>query len=306
MGAKLLILGASGLLGQALMTACRNRGWQPVGANRSTGVDLAGDELEEKLTSLVDFHRPDMLINAAACTDLNLCERSPAIAWRLHALLPSLLAKLADQRSMRWLQVSTDHYFHGDGPVSHSEQDRVTLVNEYARSKFAGEQAALSSKTALAVRCNIVGKRGWHDQPSFAEWVFKNLSAGQEVFGYTNVWSSSLEVGQAASLMLDLLEARALGLVQIGSQMPCSKAEFMIRFAQAIGCDTQLVRPTPRPAAMLARADSMGLDPSRAERWLTTRMPSTDQVIERLSSTFMEIANVGFQAASPCRAEIHR
>ena len=118
------------------------------------------------------------------------------------------------------------------------------------------------------------------------------LAAGEPIAGYTDVWASSLEVGQSAALMLDLLEADARGLVNIGSRQPCSKADFITRFARAAGHDPSLVRPMARPAGGLARADSMGLDVSLAERLLGRCLPDTAEVIQALAVCFEETPHV--------------
>jgi dTDP-4-dehydrorhamnose reductase len=288
MSTTVLIMGASGLLGQAMSAACAQRGWRAVGMSRATGVDFAAIDDERLLAAYLDWHRPDLLINAAAQTDLSACAADPVQAWRLHAALPAMLARWADDRGLRWLQVSTDHFFCGAGAARHDEHADVALVNEYARSKFAGERAALSSAAALVVRCNIVGRRGWPGRPSFAEWMNGTLAAGEPIAGYTDVWASSLEVGQSAALMLDLLETDARGLVNIGSRQPCTKAEFIARFAHAAGHDPSLVRPMARPAGALARADSMGLDVSLAERLLGRSLPDTAEVIQALAVCFEE------------------
>jgi dTDP-4-dehydrorhamnose reductase len=292
MSPTVLILGASGLLGQAMTTACARRGWRTVGISRSTGVDLAAMVDQAVLADELDRHHADVLVNAVAQTDLAACADDPASAWRLHAGLPAMLALWASARGLPWIQVSTDHYFCGAGAARHDEGAPVTLVNEYSRSKFAGERAALSSPSALVVRCNIVGRRGWPGRPSFAEWMAGSLAAGKSISAYSDVWTSSLEATQAAALMLDLLDIGVRGLVNVGMHQPCSKAAFVRRFAEAAGRDPALVRATVRPPGGLARADSMGLDVSLAESLLGRSMPNTETVIQALVDCFEESSRV--------------
>jgi dTDP-4-dehydrorhamnose reductase len=292
MSGTVLILGASGLLGQAMVAACGRRGWRTVGISRATGMDLAATFDQAELAEELNRYHADVLVNAVAQTDLAACADDPAGAWRLHARLPAMLAQWASARSLPWIQVSTDHYFCGDGAARHGEGAPVMLVNEYARSKFAGERAALSSPSALVVRCNIVGRRDWPGRPSFAEWMASSLAAGRPIPAYSDVWTSSLEATQAAGLMLDLLGIGVRGLVNIGTRQPCSKAEFIRRFAEAAGHDPALVRVTARPPGGLARADSMGLDVSLAESLLGRPMPDTETVIQALADCFEESSRV--------------
>jgi len=73
------------------------------------------------------------------------------------------------------VHVSTDHYYTASNNIYHSEEDEVAPMNEYATSKLAGENLALTSPQALVLRTNIIGKRGWKNRPNFAEWVVNNL-----------------------------------------------------------------------------------------------------------------------------------
>ncbi len=63
------------------------------------------------------------------------------------------------------MQISTDHYFCGQGDLKHDESAPVTLLNEYARTKYAGEAFALTNPEACVIRTNVVGFRGWEVRP---------------------------------------------------------------------------------------------------------------------------------------------
>jgi dTDP-4-dehydrorhamnose reductase len=280
-----VVLGASGLLGQALMREAARRGCRAVGLSRGTGVDLAR---VAQLGAVLDIHRPSLVINAAAITNLEHCEREPEAAWALHARLPGLLAAWAGTHGVPWVQVSTDHYFRGDENTLHDEHAPVVLLNEYARSKHAGEAAALTSAHALVARTNIVGRRGWPGLPSFAEWAVGALRAGKPFAGYTDAWASSMEAGQCAAALFDLADAGARGLVNVAARESTSKARFIADLAAAMGLDAAALQPQPRPRAGLARANALGLDVRRAEQLLGRKLPGAHEVAAALATAFEE------------------
>lgn len=284
---SLVVLGASGLLGQALMREAARRGLKAVGLSRGTGVDLAR---VADLGAVLDIHRPSLVINAAALTNLEHCAREPEAAWALHARLPGLLAGWAGARGVPWVQVSTDHYFRGEENTLHDEHAPVVLLNEYARSKHAGEAAALTSALALVARTNIVGRRGWPGLPSFAEWAVGALRAGKPFAGYTDAWASSMEAGQCAAALLDLAGAGARGLVNVAARESTSKARFISDLAAAMALDASCLQPQPRPknGATLARANAMGLDVRKAESLLGRKLPSAHDVAAALATAFEE------------------
>lgn len=280
-----IVLGASGLLGQALMRELHRRGTKAVGLSRGTGVDLAR---VAQLGPVLDAHEPALVINAAANTHLDHCEREPEAAWALHARLPGLLAQWAGSTGVPWIQVSTDHYFRGEENLLHDEHAPVTLLNEYARSKHAGEAAALTSPQALVARTNIVGRRGWPGLPSFAEWAVNALRSGQPFSGYTDAWASSLEAGQCAAALLDLAGCGARGLLNVASRESISKARFIADLAQALGIDGSRMQTQPRPRNGLARANALGLDVRKAEALLGRRLPTSHEVAAALALAFKE------------------
>ena len=287
-----VILGGSGLLGQALLAACARRGRAAVGVSRRTGVDLAALATVDALAGHLDPLQPSLLINAAAITDLEQCERDPAVAGWLHARLPALLAGWAQRSGTPWVQVSTDHYFSGNENRLHDEAAPVTLLNEYARGKYAGESAALASAQALVVRTNIVGRRGWPGQPSFAEWAVQALQGPAPVSAYTDAWASSLEAGQCANALLDLSERGARGLLNVGARESISKADFIAGLADALGLPAGKLQRQPRPQGGLPRANSLGLDVRRAEALLGRQLPGSSAVAAALALVFKEQIHV--------------
>jgi len=283
-----VVLGASGLLGQALMRELACRGRTAVALSRRQGVDLAALPSVAALAEELDPLAPSLVINAAAITDLARCEERPQDAWLLHARLPGLLAHWSRSAGVPWVQVSTDHYFSGTANVLHDEDAPVAPPNEYARSKFAGEALALASPQALVLRTNIVGRRGWPGVPSFAEWVLGALQDGKPFAGYTDAWASSVEAGQCAAALLDLADAGHRGLLNVAASESISKADFITAMAQALCLDDGPMQRQHRPISRLPRANTLGLDVKRAQTLLGRPLPTTAEVAQALASQFKE------------------
>ena len=299
-----VVLGASGLLGQALMRELARRGRPAVGLSRRTGLDLTALGSPQALAQALQahphphshshsnphLHLPALVVNAAAMTQLEACEQHPERACALHAKLPALLAAWSRDSGVPWVQVSTDHYFAGHENRLHDEAAPVLLLNHYARSKHAGEVIALQSPQALVLRTNIVGRRGWAGQPSFAEWALAALRAGRPFAGYTDSWSSSMEAGQCAGALLDLADSGARGLINVACRDSSSKADFINDLAQTMGLSSAALQRQPRPTNGLPRANALGLDVRRAEHQLGRPLPSAHQVASALATVFKESA----------------
>jgi dTDP-4-dehydrorhamnose reductase len=265
-----------------------------VGLARATGTDFGRGVSLAELQALLEPLDPVLLINAAAVTDLAWCEANPVPTWALHAQLPGVLANWTRQTGTPWVQVSTDHYFSEMQNVLHDEAAPPLPPNEYARSKLAGETMALTNPQALVIRTNIVGRRGWHGRPNFAEWLDARLRSGESFAAYTDVWASSMTASQCAQLLLALANSGARGLLNLAAATAISKAEFVDMYAAAAGLPSAGAVPQARPQQPLdgiPRANALGLDTTHAQTLLTPlglRVPKAEEVAAALALEFLE------------------
>jgi dTDP-4-dehydrorhamnose reductase len=281
---SIVVLGSTGLLGQALMQEARRQGWQAMGLSRGSGVDLAH---AASLAAVLDPLRPAMVINAAANTKLESCEQHPREAHALHVRLPALLASWCCSHRVPWVQVSTDHYYCGPRNELHAESAPVWLCNEYARSKYVGESLAAASELCLVLRTNIVGFRRWAGQPTFVEWAIAALRGSEPFTAYDDVWASSIEVGQFAQALFEMVDRGAHGIYNLAAREASSKADFIAALAAALGLDARHCRVAHRPAQTEPmRANALGLDVGRAEAVLGRLLPTAAEVIAALARQY--------------------
>ncbi|MBI5718021.1 MAG: sugar nucleotide-binding protein [Burkholderiales bacterium] len=284
-GAKagpVMVIGHTGLLGQALMRVAGERGLRTLGISRRTvpGLNLAR---QADLAPFLDRLAPSLVINAAAITDLASCEADASAALELHVRLPGLLAEWSRQRGTPWVQVSTDHYWNDIENTLHAEEAPVSPPNTYARTKHAGEELALRNPNCLVLRTNLVGFRGRSGAPTFVEWALAALAAGEPFDAYTDVWASSIEAHQFAHALFDLVKMGTTGLLNLASREAVSKADFIAALAEAAGYDAEHMRRVPRPPRQRPRrANAMGLEVARAEALLGRALPGAAAVIEAI------------------------
>lgn len=275
----LLVLGATGLLGQAFMSEARARGLPCSGVARS-GTDHAVDATDaQALRALICDTAPALIVNCVAVTNHAACEEQPALAFLVNARTPALLAHLCCETGARLVHISSDHLFSGDGSAPHDETARVSLLNEYARTKYAGERLALTDPSALVIRTNIVGLRCWPDRPTFAEWALDAIESARPLTLFDDFFTSSMHTRACAAGVLDLVDTGARGLVNVASSQVSSKREFMQALAHAVGADLHDVEAGSVRELVPRRAESLGLDVTRAQRLLDRRLPDlTDTV----------------------------
>ena len=191
------------------------------------------------------------------------------------------LASQTTRSGWRFVYISTDSVFDG-ARGDYSEDDVPAPVNVYARSKLAGEQAALAeAPDALIIRTNFYGQnRG--AKLSLAEWLLDRLSAGTPIDGFDDVIFSPLFVNDLASFILKLTLAGQTGLFHLGASDHCSKYDFAMKIACAFQRDTSLVTHSSIQSLGLAakRPLNTSLDTRKASRALGCRLPAVDEGIQ--------------------------
>jgi dTDP-4-dehydrorhamnose reductase len=275
---RVLVLGSTGLLGQAMMAELDRRRWASVGAAR-TDADACLDVVDDRaLVSLLDQVRPEFVVNCAALVDVGRCEIEPGLAYQVNARPLALLAAWSARTGNRLIQISTDHYYANGGDVAHYEDEPLQLVNEYARSKFAAEAFALTSPNALVLRTSIVGIRNRGPQ-TFAEWAIQVVKEDMKVSLFTDAYTSSIDAGTFARAALDLASQRASGLFNLAASQVFSKAAFVEEIAAQL--DLSMSRATPGSVGSLQppRPSSLGLDVSRGQALLSYKLPNLPQVV---------------------------
>jgi dTDP-4-dehydrorhamnose reductase len=277
----LLVLGSTGALGLALQREARKRGLSMRGAARK-GADVSLDVTDEAaVRSLIGQLKPTIVINCAALTNLDECESDPVKARRVNADAPLAMATAARHEGAQFVQVSTDQLFTGDGNVQHDEAARVTLVNEYARSKYAGEAAALGVPGTLAVRTNFTGWRGWA-QPTFIEWAISAIESREPTAAFTDFYTSTIDAGALAEALLDLATQRAEGLINVASSEVTDKGTFLRELARLLGRPADQLHDCSVRTLKTPRAESLGLDVRKAESALGRRLPGIEEVLTAL------------------------
>ena len=213
-GMRLLIVGANGLLGSNVVYAGRQRGWDVCGTYHSTrpafDVPLTQFDLGdyEEFGDLLEKYEPDVVVNCAAMTDVDGCERDPERAQLLNGDAPGGLAAHCAAHNVEFVHISTDYVFDGTARDPYAEEATPNPVQAYGKSKLDGERAVRSeSEHALIARLSFVWgiHRSTGNLTGFPAWVRDQLRSDEAVPLFTDQWVTPKRAGQAADTLLDLI-----------------------------------------------------------------------------------------------------
>ncbi|MDQ6860951.1 MAG: SDR family oxidoreductase, partial [Verrucomicrobiota bacterium] len=241
---KLLIIGASGLVGWNLWQVARAAGHE-VRATYATHplpglVSLRLDD-SQQLRSTIEALWPDAVVCCAAWSWVDGCESDPGRAFRENRDLPANAARAATQAGARFVHFSTSYVFDGKrGP--YSESDEPDPISVYAESKLAGEEevAGITNGTAMIVRTmGVYGSEP--QQKNFVYQVRRNLAAGKRMKVPNDQIGNATEAANLAEGVLALLEIEASGIWNLAGDGPnLLRADFARQIARTYGLDQSL------------------------------------------------------------------
>lgn len=244
-----LIIGCNGQLGTDCISVMP----------QAAGIDLSEIDITDRFQCLEQLHelKPNVIVNCAAYTAVDACERDPA-CWKVNEDGPKHLAEWAAANGAFLIHISTDYVFSGNKPLfeSYIETDVSTPVSEYGKSKLAGEQAILESgaKAAILRTAWLYGANGKNFLKTMLRMALQNpekeIRVVSDQFG-SPTWSNTL-----ARQISMVINAGATGVFHATSDGYCSWFDLASRFLQLMNiphrispCMTaEYPTPAKRPA----------------------------------------------------------
>ena len=167
---RVAITGARGQLGRELVRAFRSAGDEVAELVRPA-FDLRNVEAS---AALLGDLRPNVVINAAAWTDVDGCAREPERAMQLNGDAPARLAGVTRPWQPLFVQISTNEVFDGTAQRPYDEDDATVPINPYGKSKLAAERGVAS-----ATPTHLLIRTAWLYGPDGTNFVSKILGAAE-------------------------------------------------------------------------------------------------------------------------------
>ena len=285
---KILITGSTGQLGNSLGKVFKSRydlvSTSRTKLNKKTNylLDITNSLLVKDMVSATS---PDIIINLAALTNVDLCESNPDLA---HAINFQGVKNLVNVFKGPIIHLSSDYVF--DGKLGqYKENDITNPINVYGVTKYKAEKFLLEkSKGSLVIRTNVLYDYQSKAKSSFLNWVVDSLKRGEKIKvvddQFNNpTWTDSISVVIDRAIKADLN-----GLIHWGDFDWISRYDFANKIADKFNLQSNLIEPikTEELNQVAPRPLNGGLDTTLAQDLLRLEPPQIDdclnQIIENL------------------------
>jgi dTDP-4-dehydrorhamnose reductase len=287
-----LVTGATGLLGSALVPLLRSYGQNVVTHARQSKADHSFNLTDEHQTAaLLDELQPRTVVNLAGLTSVERCQEQPNESYLVNTRIVENLTSWIRQSGTdcHLVQISTDQVYDGKGP--HTE-DKITLTNNYAFSKYAGELAA-AQVSSTVLRTNFVGRSKISRRESLTDWVYNSLTGRKHVQVLDDVYFSPLSITTLVGLINLVIEKKPAGVFNVGSHNGMTKADFDFAFAEHLKLPTAYMTRIDTSQATFLKAyrpKDMRMNCSKFEAALQVKLPDLMDEIRSVAGEYDEVA----------------
>ncbi len=227
---RIMITGAGGQLGLALYRLLKdNKDYELYRTDAFEDMEQSIEALDitdEKLVgNYIDSIKPDIIINCAAMTAVDLCETEQDKAYRINALGPKYISAAAEKNGAKLIHISTDYVFDGQACEPYTEESATNPISAYGNTKQAGDEFARENcKKLFILRTAWVFGEG----KNFVKTMLRLSENNKTIRVVSDQYGSPTSALELARVILFLMETESYGIYHATCEGCTSWYEFAI------------------------------------------------------------------------------
>jgi len=249
---KILITGANGLLGQKLIEYYEvDPKMQVIATGKEANRNQDGSykyltlDITSKadVNSVIGMSMPDVVINAAAMTNVDACEMEKEACWDLNVKAVEYLIKACETYGSKLIHLSTDFIFDGEnGP--YEEDDWTNPQSHYAKSKLASEELFKNTyiKWAIVRTMLVYGIAQDMNRSNIILWAKQNLEEGKQISVVNDQWRTPTLAEDLAKGCALVIEKKATGIFHISGKDTLTPYDMAIQTAAFFKLNPSLIQ----------------------------------------------------------------
>ena len=296
----LLITGVNGLLGQKVLEQALKLKYNVFGIDVHDHAFVKAKGFQYQPLDITDRRAvrktvltiyPHYIINTAAMTNVDGCEKQKELCWRINVEGVENLIYAARKIGSRIVHLSTDYVFDGDhGP--YSEEDTCAPLGYYGKSKLASENALLASDLEFAiVRTMVLYGVGINVRPNFVTWLISALREKKPVTIVTDQLGSPTLADDLAGAILKIIELEKWDIFHVAGSEVIDRYNFALKIAEIFNLDKELITPitTAELKQDAPRPLNSGLIVDKAIRGLGVKLSDVEEGLKKFKKQYKKM-----------------
>ena len=187
--------------------------------------------------------KPEIVVHAAALTDVDKCELNRELAWKINVEGTKNIVEAAKNAGAFFVYISTDYVFNGE-KGNYKETDALDPINYYGLTKLKAEEIVKTQTEYFVARPSVIyGSTPAAGKVNFALWLIETLRKGERTKIITDQWNTPTLNSNLAEMTLEVVERRLNGTYHLCGATRVSRFEFAELIADAFGLDKSLIDP---------------------------------------------------------------
>jgi dTDP-4-dehydrorhamnose reductase len=252
---KILITGANGFLGQFLVRDLWQKGYEVIATGKGENrlpftyterftYDTLDIGKSASVHSVFDKHKPNLVIHAAAITQVDDAERNTELAEQINVQGTAEVLVDAETYAEYILFISTDFVFDGNKGM-YEEEDDLQPLSFYGFTKMQAEAIMSTAEIPYSIvrTCLVYGKPLSGARSNIIQWVSGKLQANEAIKVVNDQVRTPTYVEDLSKAIVQLVEQRLTGIYHISGKEVFTPYEMAVATANYLGADTSLITP---------------------------------------------------------------
>lgn len=235
---KILILGGRSFLAQKLFKFFKNN--KRLAKQYELRKSYKKIQNNQSLVKIIDFYKPNMIINCIAYTNVDMSEKFKRKAVLANSKVPKWLGNILKiNKKIFLIHISTDHVYSASKNIK-NKINNTNPINMYAKSKLDGEKY-LQKTRSIILRTNFIGKMKTPSKISLCYWMKSNLQKKKMINGFNNIFFNPIHINTLSSIIFKILNKPIIGTYNVGCKEIISKYHYLKKLSKMMKLDNTLI-----------------------------------------------------------------
>lgn len=251
---KILVIGSSGLLGYKILTNAKN--YELIGSYNKNSINFKNietmkiDITNKKECKIIFEIKPDIIINTAAITNVDYCEKFKKNAFDVNVKGTENISKIAAKLGSKLIHISTDAVFSGNKKF-YVEEDEPNPINIYGKTKLESEKIVSKVEDSIILRPSVIF--GWFPSEyiktseesrktmNFGLWVLDQLNKNNKISIVNDQFNTPTLADNLAKNILNIVQKDMTGIFHLSGLSCVSRLDFSKKIAKSFGYSENLI-----------------------------------------------------------------